>query len=126
MFTIEDRVQRVMVLVMLADGEIGDDEVATIQREMGRIAGVAPSAQRVRREAAEAREDGASVAAYLRALGRSLDDEERATILKAACAVAGSDGFVRDEEAGVLHEVAAALGFSGDQVAALISGGQEP
>ncbi len=120
MFTIEDRVKRVMVLTMLADGEIEDEEIASIQAQYSEMTGRQLTVQQVQREAAEAVADGRDVGDYLRSLGRSLDDEDKRMIVRAAHAVANSDGFVLEEEEGTLQQIAKALGMSSDQIAACL------
>ena len=122
MFTIEDRIKRVMVLTMLADGEIEDDEVVSIQKQYSEMTGRQLTVEQVQREAREAQEDGQDVAAYLGPLGRSLDDDDRRMIVRAAHAVASSDGFVLEEEEGTLHQIAEALGMDNDAVLACLDG----
>jgi uncharacterized tellurite resistance protein B-like protein len=122
MFTIEDRIKRVMVLTMLADGEIEDDEIASIRAQYGELTGRTLTVEQVQREAADAQADGLDVAAYLSPLGRSLDDEDRRMIIRCAHAVASSDGYVLEEEEGTLHDIARALGMDNDAVTSALEG----
>jgi tellurite resistance protein len=105
-------VRRVMVLMMLADGVIDDEEVATICEIYGRLAETELTPAKVREEASDAQREGLDVHTYLKSLVGSLNDSGKEMVVKAAFFVAAADGNVSPEERQLLDEIGKALEMS--------------
>lgn len=104
--------RRVLVGMMVADGDIDDDELAMIVRVYAEIAGETVDPEVLRAEGAKMQDDGVTLANCLRGLVEPLDDAARQRVFGAAFAVASADGFVLEEEDSLLANVAAALGYT--------------
>jgi tellurite resistance protein len=105
-------VKRVMVMMMLADGEIAGDEVETIRTIYGKIAKTEISKDDVDREVAAARDDARSLKQYVASTIGTLNDAGKEVVVKAAFFVAAADGKITDEETTLLAELAGALEMS--------------
>lgn len=112
-------IRRVLVAMVIADGDIDPDELMTAQRVFRDITGVGISDVELRKEAEQMQSSRAKVAECLGAAG-GLDLDARKRIFGAAFAVASADGFVLEEEDALLANVAAALGFSEAQYRGLV------
>jgi len=113
--------RRVMVLMMMADGEIHRDEIKTIQRLYKQIAQVELTRDQVWDEVAAARSDGQKIGEYLPAIVGRLNTDGRNLVLQAAILVAMADGKLGSEEETLLEEVARSLEMSADKVREVIT-----
>jgi len=113
--------RRVMVLMMMADGEIHRNEIKTIQRLYKQIAQVELSRDQVWDEVAAARSDGHSIGEYLPAIVGRLNTDGRNLVLQAAILVAMADGSLGAEEESLLEDVARSLEMSADRVREVIA-----
>lgn len=123
---LRDAVRRVMVEMMLADGNVDDAEVEAIRNVHGRVLGAEISREDVLRDARVAREDGRGIAAALRPLAGSLTDAGKEMVLRAAMCVAAADGRMDDAERARLAEVALSLGMSREHVHGVVQQLVEP
>lgn len=106
---------RVMIMVTLADGDVGEDEITRIRWVAGRLGpGGEPGSDReVRAMLAEiAAEDGLDLGEYLTQVAPHLREDDKRSILKAAFVVACADGRVVDEEDAILGQIGRSLGIS--------------
>ncbi len=104
-------IRRVLVAMVVADGDIDPEELTTAQRVFRDVTGVGISDVELRKEAEQMQAAGGKVAECLGAAA-GLDLDARKRIFAAAFAVASADGFVLEEEDALLANVAAALGFT--------------
>jgi len=106
-------VLRVMVMVTLADGDVGDDEITRIRWVVGRLGPGRPVAEaEVRAMVERVALEGIDLHDYLRSVARFLRDEDKRTTLTAAFIVACADGRVVDEEDAMLVLIGRALNIS--------------
>lgn len=113
--------RRIMVLTMLADGDVDDQEVSTIALLSAKLPGDTLSEEDVRAEVDEARSDGRGVAEYAGAIAGDLTDDGKELIVKTALAVAGADGVFDEREQELIATLAAALALPPERFAALLS-----
>jgi tellurite resistance protein len=104
--------RRVLVAMMVADGDIDDDELAMVVRVYAEIAGETVDPDVLRGEGSKMQAEGITLSNCLRGLVEPLDADARRRVFGAAFAVASADGFVLDEEDALLANVAAALGYT--------------
>jgi tellurite resistance protein len=113
--------RRVMIDMMMADGEMGQDELKTVAKIYEDVGGKPLSKRRLKAELARLEEEGhEGTVDYLREAQGFLNDEGRLMVLRAALAVAAADGEFQQEEQDLMAEYADAVGLSGKQYKALI------
>jgi uncharacterized tellurite resistance protein B-like protein len=104
--------RRVLVAMVVADGDIDEDELAMVVRVYAEIAGESVDADVLRAEAAKMQAEGITLSNCLRGMVEPLDFAARQRVFGAAFAVASADGFVLEEEDALLANVAAVLGYT--------------
>ncbi|MEZ4260776.1 MAG: TerB family tellurite resistance protein [Polyangiaceae bacterium] len=114
-------VLRVMVWMMLADGEIDPEERRAIFDLYDKLTGAALGDDALSAEIAACERADASITEYLGSLVGRLNDEGKDTVLRAAICVAGADGRVDAREALLLREIGAALEVSPARQQALLA-----
>jgi uncharacterized tellurite resistance protein B-like protein len=114
--------RRVMVRMVLADGVIAAEEVATIQRIYGRVTGTEVSDVAVHEEVVRAMDDERSVEDFVAAIAGALAEPERGLIVEAAALVAVADGKLDESERKMLSAIADALGVRSPDVEHLLAG----
>ena len=115
-------IKRVMVLMMLADGEIHEKEIETIQLVYDKIAKKKLERADVDKEVEATNEHPRSLADYLGTLVGALNDSGKEAVVKAAFFVAAADGKITEEETRLLAELAAALEMSPTHFKGVIDG----
>ena len=105
-------VKRVMVNMMLADGEVRDDEVEMIRNIYAQLTGNEISEQDVQLEIGQARAAGASVAGSLEPIAGNLNDHGKEIVVKAAFMIAAADGEFHDREKALLAQIGQSLGMT--------------
>ncbi|MEZ4236041.1 MAG: TerB family tellurite resistance protein [Myxococcota bacterium] len=102
-------VRGVAVKMMLADGVVEDDEVLAVCALLEKVTGDAPTPDRIRADAEAMRTDGRSVADYVASVRGGLNDRGKELVVRAALAIASSDGKISDTERLLLVEIGEAL-----------------
>lgn len=105
-------VKRVMVLMMLADGEIDADEVLAIRKIYDSLTGHSLSVDEVDAEVHASRTDGLGIRDYLPPLLGTLNDQGKERILLAAHHVAMADGAYPPEEQQLVLSIGQVLEMS--------------
>jgi tellurite resistance protein len=105
-------VMQVMVDMMLADGNVDDEEIAVMRRIYGQLTDREISEQEVRAQIAEAEAEARNLGESLEELAPHLNDSGKEMVLKAAFLVAVADGEFHDEEKAMLATVGRSLGMS--------------
>jgi len=108
----ERAVKRVMVMMMLADGNVESSEVERIREVFEQIASVKLTEADVHAEADKVRAEKVSLDQFLKSVAARLNDNGKEMVVKAAMLVAASDGNLADEELQLLADIARALGMS--------------
>ena len=113
-------IRRVLVAMMVADGDVDPEELATIRSVYAAMTGEQVEADTLLSEAARLQAEGATLRSCLAALADDLPAASKRKVLAAAFAVATADGFVLDEEDELLAEVGRSIGLDeGEYKAAL-------
>ena len=105
-------IRRVMVLMILADGKIGDSEIQSIQQVYSRVSSSQISESDVRKEVAMAYQENLPLTDYLKKVSPYMNDNGKELVLKSAFFVAAADGVFQEEEKKLLTEIAQALQMS--------------
>lgn len=115
-----DPIVRLLLAVVIADGDIDPDELRVVQHHVEHLRGMRFSEAELRASAERMMASQASVRQCLRGLP-PLDPPTAERLFTAAFEVASADGFVLEEEDSVLAQVAAALRMSEAQYRGTIS-----
>lgn len=89
---------RVMLLMMLADGDVEDAEIHRISELYASIGGEPLRDTTIRTEAEHARADRRDVEHFLADVGPRLNEHGKLAVLRCAWEVAAADGEVHDDE----------------------------
>jgi uncharacterized tellurite resistance protein B-like protein len=121
--------RRLMALMVLADGDVDDEEVAAMVEVSERLPGASLTEADARAEIEAARADGipgpADIVALVADVKEFLNDEGKALLLKVALAIAMADEEFADEEKLLLLQIGEALDFDGQAVLDAIGAGGE-
>lgn len=102
-------IRRVLVAMMIADGDVDPEEVATVRSVYAKMTGQELAIDALLTEARRMQAEGATLATSIQGLAGELGPHSKQRVLAAAFAVATADGFVLDEEDQLLAEVGRAL-----------------
>jgi len=84
--------KQVMITMLLADGVIHDGEIKMLQQQFQQISGTFVPEDELREEIAQISQQGVNTQEVLTGLAPSLNDQGKETLVKAAYAIALSDG----------------------------------
>lgn len=104
--------RRVMIEMMLADGVLEENEIASIQEIYPRLTGRALTREEIMSEADQTRRTGGDVLTYLSRMNSMLNNSGRESILRAAAHVAMADGAFAPSEKQFMNKAAEALGVT--------------
>lgn len=113
-------VRRVMVLMMLADGNIDDDEREVIRNIFSQLTDRQATDQELDGEIAFVQKTGVTAADTLGDMAGTLNDKGKHLVLRAAIHVAAADGHFAEEEKALLAEVAGILQVEGDTLGQIL------
>lgn len=105
-------VKRVMVQMMLADGEVDEEEIEAIRNIYGQLTNAEISADEVRVAISQVRRDRQDISTSLARCAGYLNDNGKEMVVKAAFLVAAADGEFHEEEKALLAEVGQSLGMT--------------
>jgi tellurite resistance protein len=108
-------IRRVLVAMMVADGDVDPEELATIRSVYGTMTGQLVDPEALEAEARAMMAAGMTLSACIHSMARELDVRGKRRVLAAAFSVATADGFVLDEEDELLSQVGRALGMDDAQ-----------
>ncbi|MBH25587.1 MAG: hypothetical protein CMH57_14280 [Myxococcales bacterium] len=114
-------VKRVMILMMLADGDIRDEEIGAIRMVYKHLVGAEMSEQDIDREVYMAKSDGRSIEQFLMVLSAVLSDEGKETIIKAAYMIAAADGELHAMEKQLIQTVADCLQVGQERLTTMLA-----
>lgn len=101
--------KRIMILMLLADGDIDDTEIEMIKGIYSKVSGYTLTDEEVREEIEIARQQKLKVAEYLKKVTPYLNKTGKARVLKSAYYVASADGVFHDGEQALIEEISTAL-----------------
>lgn len=113
--------KRIMILMMMADGDISDSEISSIQQIYTRVSGNSISREEIIEEIEAAEKENYRVHDYLRTVTPYLNNVGKALVLKSAYYVAAADGVFQSEEEELMEELSCALEMEPSQFKHVIS-----
>lgn len=113
-------IKQVMVGMLLADGAVEDEEVETVRKIYGQLAGNEISDEALRTEISRAQTQTLSVTESLEQIAGNLNDNGKAMVVKAAFLVAAADGEFQEEEKVLMASIGQSLGMSAAHVNGVI------
>lgn len=119
-------VKRVMVLMMLADGNVDPEEVRIVREIYEQLAKVQLSADDVNAEVDAARSDGRGIETSLADFVGHLNDSGKEIVLRGAFLVAAADGEFQEEERQLMRSIGHALDMSPAHVNGVLHSLMEP
>lgn len=102
--------RRVLVMMMMSDGDLDPDELLALRRAYEDVTGRAVTEQMLRDEARTVVENKLQIGACA-GLGDGLDHDAKLRVLEAVFSVAAADGFVVQQEDALLGRIARDLGL---------------
>lgn len=117
----EKAMRHTMVLIMLADGEIDDNEMDTVHLIINKFGHNDMTRPELEAYVASVQRNPEPVDTYLRKVTPYLNEHGKETILKCALAVAAADGNIDKSELEVVNSMAKAMEMSSSHVKGIIS-----
>ena len=105
-------IRRVMIHMMIADGEIQENEIDMIRGIYSRVAKSEVSRDDLMSEADNVKREALGFHSDLRQLSGSLNSIGKELVVKAALSVAAADGQFQDEERKLIVDIATRLGMT--------------
>ena len=102
----------IMAKMVLADGEIDDNEIETMRDVYGRITGAIVEREVILKLIESARDEPASAESIASDFGTRLNSEGQELVMKAILLIALSDGDFAKEEQDMANSIGKALGMS--------------
>ncbi|MEO0606056.1 MAG: TerB family tellurite resistance protein [Myxococcota bacterium] len=118
-------IRKVMIKMMLADGQIDDAEVTSVGEIYTQLTDKPLSEAAIRDEAVTLETDGQTVEDYVRSVRGQLNDQGKELVLRAALAIAAADDEIADEEAELLVRVGRAMDMTAAHVRGVLAAGGE-
>jgi len=115
--------RRVLALLIIADGQLHEAEVATVQRIHEAVSGTRLSRADVVQEAADVAREPTTAARYLARVLGSLNEHGREQVLRAAVMVSRSDGDVHRLELDMVRRLGAVMRLPPERIDALLADG---
>ncbi len=122
----EYALRRLMTLMMMADGSVADEEVATIMGIYEAVSGHSLTRPEVLQEVVAAREAGLEAVEYAQYIEPYLNDHGKELVVKALLSTAAADGKFEQSEWESLINVAMALGMTSSHVKGIVAEFSEP
>ncbi len=119
-------IRRVMIQMLLADGNVDDREVETVREIYQQIAGTEISRQALRDQIATIEADHREVEDYLSELGGHLNDHGKEMVIRSAFLVAAADGEFHEDERALLEVIGKFLQMSPAHIKGVIADATTP
>ncbi len=117
----EDAMRHSMVLMMLADGEIDENEMIAVQAIINKFGHNDMSLDELEAYVKEVEARQEPIGTYLKKVGSSLNEHGKEMIIKCALAVASSDGHIDPSEIQLIQEMGQVLEMSKYHLKGLLS-----
>lgn len=101
--------KRIMIMMLLADGDIDNNEIEMIKGVYAKVAGYMLTDEEIREEINLVSQERLKVKEYLKKVTPYLNKTGKARVLKSAYYVASADGFFHDGERALMDEISEAL-----------------
>lgn len=117
----EKAMRHSMVMMMLADGEIDDNEMLTVQRIINKFGHHDMSLDELEDYVDQVEDENEAVDTYLRRVTPNLNEHGKEIIIKCAITVAGADGHIDQSEIDMIKEMARAMDMSASHLKGILS-----
>lgn len=114
--------KRSMALVILANGKAAPGEIAAGSEVFRKIVGMSLPDAELAREVKDVHEQDVDVARYLSNFGGHLSNEQKESLVMAACGVALYDGPMQPAEREAVEKIATALGLTQAHLRGILAG----
>jgi tellurite resistance protein len=118
---IEEAVSRVMIAMMISDGDIADTEKVAVNEIFEEITGSELDDERYQLEKETVEAEGFSLIEYLQSIAPELNAEGKDKIMRGAFLVAAADGVFHEQEKLALQEIGQALDIEDREVDHLLA-----
>jgi uncharacterized tellurite resistance protein B-like protein len=108
----EKAMKHAMVLIMLADGEIDDNEMLTVQRIVNKLGHNDISLDDLKQYVAEVQQNPEDISTYLKKVTPALNEHGKEMVIRCAFQVASADGNVDDSEVKLISKMAETMEMS--------------
>ena len=108
----EKAIKHAMVLIMLADGEIDDQELITVQQVINKFSHHDLTMEELETYIEVVQRQPEAISTYLKRIAPSLNEHGKEVLIKCALSVAAADGHIDDSEIQLIKEMAEAMEMS--------------
>ncbi len=117
----EKAIRHSLILMMMADGQIDDDEMVMVQKIINHYGHNDITIEELEDLIVEVKYDNESIDTYLSKIAPSLNEHGKESILKSGIAVALADGTMDDSEYALIQQMANAMEMSSSHVKGILS-----
>ena len=117
----EKAMKHCMVLIMLADGEIDENEMIMVQKIINKFGHNDITLDQLEDYVKEVQSGPMDISTYLKSIAPSLNEHGKEVVIKCAYSVAASDGHVDDSEIALIHEMAETMQMSKSHLKGILS-----
>lgn len=118
----EKAMRHTMVMIMLADGEIDENEMVTVHQIINKFGHNDMSMEELKTYVEEVESYYEGVHTYLHKITPSLNEHGKELMIKCALAVASADGHIDDSEMRLIHEMSQAMEMSPSHFKGILQG----
>ncbi len=122
----EKAMRHCMILIMLADGEIDENEMLTVQKIINKFGHNDVTLDELELYVKIVQEKNEDISTYLRKVTPSLNEHGKEIIIKCAISVAASDGNVDDSEIKLIKQMADTMQMSSSHLKGIFSDTMRP
>lgn len=117
----EKAMKHCMVLIMLADGEIDENEMAMVQKIVNKFGHNDITLDELEQYVKQVEQNREDIATYLKKVTPSLNEHGKEIVIKCALSVAGADGNIDASEIKLIQEMATVMEMSPSHFKGILS-----
>jgi len=117
----EKAMRHCMIMIMLADGEIDENEMVAVQKVINKFGHNDISMEELKAYVEEVQTKPEPISTYLKKVTPSLNEHGKEIIIKCALAIAAADGNVDDSEIELINEMAKTMEMSTSHLNGIIA-----
>ena len=117
----EKAMRHCMIMIMLADGEIDENEMVAVQKVINKFGHNDISIEELKAYVEEIETKPEPISTYLKKVTPSLNEHGKEIIIKCALAIAAADGNVDDSEIELINEMAKTMEMSTSHLNGIIA-----
>jgi len=122
----EKAMKHCMVLIMLADGEIDENEMLMVQKIINKFGHNDVTLDELDAYVKEVQNGPLNITTYLKSVAPSLNEHGKEIVIKCALSVAASDGHIDDSEIAMINEMAKTMQMSNSHLKGIITDFAKP